>query len=75
MPKTLVHRVPDARCSQDVGGISEITILPDGRLYVLGLSQAVLEVLDQAGLWRELRPTVMLPRRDRSGNTQEVGET
>jgi hypothetical protein len=35
----------------DVGGISEITILPDGRLYVLGLSEAMLEMLDGAGPW------------------------
>ncbi len=35
----------------DVGGISEITILPDGRLYVLGLSAAILEMLDGAGPW------------------------
>jgi len=35
----------------DVGGISEITILPDGRLYVLGLSEAMLAMLDGAGPW------------------------
>ena len=35
----------------DVGGISEITILPDGRVYVLGLSDAMLEMLDGAGPW------------------------
>ncbi len=36
---------------EDVGGISEITILPDGRVYVLGLSAAVREVLNQSGPW------------------------
>jgi len=40
----------------DVGGISEITILPDGRLYVLGLSEAVWEMLDGAGPWGGLSP-------------------
>jgi len=40
----------------DVGGISEITILPDGRLYVLGLSEAVLALLDAAGPWSGLSP-------------------
>jgi hypothetical protein len=39
-----------------VGGISEITILPDGRLYVLGLSDAVWEMLDGAGPWGGLSP-------------------
>ena len=39
-----------------MGGISEITILPDGRLYVLGLSEAVLEMLDGAGPWGGLSP-------------------
>ena len=42
----------------DVGGISEITILPDGRLYVLGLSEAMLAMLDGAGPWGGLRPAV-----------------
>ena len=41
---------------EDVGGISEITILPDGRLYVLGLSEAVWEMLDGAGPWGGLSP-------------------
>ncbi len=35
---------------QDVGGISEITILPDGRVYILGLSAAVLAVMQEVGL-------------------------
>jgi hypothetical protein len=39
---------------QDVRGISEITILPDGRLCVLGLSASVWEMLDAAGPWDEL---------------------
>jgi hypothetical protein len=39
-----------------VGGISEITIRPDGRLYVLGLSDAVWEMLDGAGPWGGLSP-------------------
>jgi hypothetical protein len=36
---------------QDVGGISEITIRPDGRVYVLGLSAEMLELLNAAGPW------------------------
>jgi hypothetical protein len=36
---------------EDVGGISEITILPDGRVYVLGLSSAVRQALHQSGPW------------------------
>jgi hypothetical protein len=36
---------------QDMGGISEITIRPDGRVYVLGLSAAMLELLNAAGPW------------------------
>jgi hypothetical protein len=40
----------------DVGGISEITILPDGRLYVLGLSESMWELLDAAGPWGGLSP-------------------
>ncbi len=36
-----------------IEGISELTILPDGRLYVLGVSPAVLELLQSARLWRE----------------------
>ena len=36
--------------THDPRGVSEITILPDGRIYVLGLSQAVLDVL--AGVQR-----------------------
>ncbi len=36
---------------EEVGGISEFTILPDGRLYVLGLSARVLEVVHAAGPW------------------------
>ena len=43
---------PDpARAADDLGGISEITILPDGRVYVLGLSAAILEVLQRSGPW------------------------
>jgi hypothetical protein len=34
-----------------VGGISEITILPDGRVYVLGLSAEILNVLEGVGPW------------------------
>ena len=34
----------ESRCD-DAGGISEITILPDGRVYVLGLSAAILDVV------------------------------
>ncbi len=56
----------------DVGGISEITILPDGRLYVLGLSEAVWEMLDGAGPWGGLSPE-RGPRRstERKNETQE----
>lgn len=71
MPKTTTHIVSNTPCSQDVGGISEITILPDGRLYVLGLSKAVLEMLDQAGLWRDVRPAGVPPRPGGSRTTQE----
>jgi hypothetical protein len=56
----------------DVGGISEITILPDGRLYVLGLSEAVWEMLDGAGPWGGLSPD-RRPRRksEREEETRE----
>lgn len=40
-----------ARLFEEAGGISEITILPDGRLYVLGLSTRVLQVVNAAGPW------------------------
>ena len=56
----------------DVGGISEITILPDGRLYVLGLSEAVWEMLDGAGPWGGLSPD-RRPRRS-TGRQQEAQE-
>jgi len=42
--------------SDDVEGISEITVLPDGRVYVLGLSSAILDVLDRVGPWSGLSP-------------------
>jgi hypothetical protein len=47
-------RAPAVRADDDPGGISEITILPDGRVYVLGLSVAVLEMLRQSGPWEGL---------------------
>jgi hypothetical protein len=60
MVKTAATTVEQAGLAElrqeDVGGISEITILPDGRLYVLGLSEAVLELLDAAGPWGGLSP-------------------
>jgi hypothetical protein len=37
--------------ADEVGGISEITILPDGRVYVLGLSAEILTVLEGVGPW------------------------
>jgi len=57
---------------EDVGGISEITILPDGRLYVLGLSEAVWEMLDGAGPWGGLSPD-RRPHRS-AGREEQVQE-
>lgn len=60
MVKAAAKAVPGIRtvesCQADVGGISEITILPDGRLYVLGLSESMWELLDAAGPWDGLSP-------------------
>jgi hypothetical protein len=40
----------------------EITILPDGRMYVFGLTDALLEVLaivpTQGGVWQALREQI-----------------
>lgn len=48
----IVRHAGTLECSPaDVGGISEITILPDGRLYVLGLSESIWELLEAAGPW------------------------
>ncbi len=58
--------------AQDVRGISEITILPDGRLYVLGLSKAVLALLAGAGLWPDRRPAeVEAESRESTGAREE----
>ena len=43
--------VPQAADDIDVRGDSQITILPDGRVYVYGLSPALLEILCAAGPW------------------------
>jgi hypothetical protein len=58
----------------DVGGISEITILPDGRLYVLGLSEAMWQLLEAAGPWGGLSSD-RGPRRaaERGETTKESG--
>jgi len=55
---------------QDVRGISEITILPDGRLCVLGLSASVRDMLDAAGPWGELAPERGPHRRDNRDETE-----
>jgi hypothetical protein len=44
------------------GAWSEITILPDGRVYVFGLTDPLLDVLaalpTREGVWQELHETV-----------------
>lgn len=55
---------------EEVGGISEITILPDGRLYVLGLSARVLEVVNAAGPWDSPLPDGRPRRRAERGEQQ-----
>jgi hypothetical protein len=55
-PERASHEARPAavQADDDPGGISEITILPDGRVYVLGLSADVLEMLRQSGPWEGL---------------------
>ncbi|MBX9581677.1 MAG: hypothetical protein K2X87_15350 [Gemmataceae bacterium] len=46
--------------TRDEGPVSEITILPDGRVYVFGLTRPLVEVLAalprQESGWREMEP-------------------
>jgi hypothetical protein len=50
---------------KSAGDFSEITILPDGRLYVFGLTRPVLELLanmpTQETHWKELAATLSTP--------------
>lgn len=70
LAETVARETDSAELRQaDARGVSEITILPDGRLYVLGLSEAVLELLEAAGPWDGL--SSRRPRR----RPAERGET
>jgi hypothetical protein len=55
----------------EVGGISEITIRPDGRVYVLGLSAAMLELLNAAGPWDGMSLDRSLRRQVEGGDLVE----
>ncbi len=56
---------------QDMAGISEITIRPDGRVYVLGLSAAMLELLNAAGPWDGMSLDRSLRRQVEGGDLVE----
>lgn len=60
----------------DETAVSEITILPDGRIFVLGASRPVLEILavlgpEDAGLKRRLEH---LGARECGGNLEKMGD-
>jgi hypothetical protein len=59
---------------REMGGISEITIRPDGRLYVLGLSAAMLELLNAAGPWEGMSLDRRLRRQMEDGDLVEESE-
>ncbi len=68
---TVAPAMSVAPLGEEVGGISELTILPDGRLYVLGLSARVLEVVHAAGPWDSPLPAGSPSRRAVRGEQHE----
>jgi hypothetical protein len=59
--------------THDPRGVSEITILPDGRIYVLGLSQAVLDALADVQRVPDISGTVSLAANAGRSCDQEAG--